>query len=58
MAAHVEGEAVSTPESRDDLIPAARVESGGVAKQDRRILAGPFVECDFDSVNGTAMFDG
>jgi hypothetical protein len=43
---------------RDDLIPTARMESGGVAKEDRWILAGPFKKGNFNSIDGNSALDG
>jgi hypothetical protein len=44
--------------ARDHLVPAACVESCGVAKEDRRIGAGPFPQRDLNSVHGESMFNG
>jgi hypothetical protein len=43
---------------RDRLVPAARVESGGVTKEDRRIGTGPFPQGDLNSIDRKSMFNG
>jgi hypothetical protein len=42
MAAGIDGEAAPPRKTGDHLIPAAPVEPGRVAKEDRWIFAGPF----------------
>jgi len=58
VAARIHRVAVPPGKMRDDLIPTAGVESGGVAEEDRRVLAGPFVEGKFDSIGGNFALDG
>ena len=42
---------------RDDLIPTARMESSGMAEEDRRVLAGPFKKGEFHSIDGNFALD-
>jgi hypothetical protein len=42
----------------DHLIPATRMEPGGMAKENRRILPGPFPEGDLESIDFKPMFNG
>jgi hypothetical protein len=58
MAASVDRVAVPSRKMRDHLIPTARVEPGGVAKEDRRISARPFPEGDLNSIDRISMFNG
>ena len=58
MPAGIQREAVAAGKMRDDLIPTARMESGGVAKEDRWILAGPFKKGNFNSIDGNSALDG
>jgi hypothetical protein len=54
VAAHVDGEYAVSGKTSDDLVPAAGVEAGGVSEKDRRAVSGPFVELEFDAVDGVA----
>jgi hypothetical protein len=56
MPASIDGVAVPSRQMRDYLVPAARVESGGVAKEDRGVLAGPFPQGDFNSIHRESVF--
>lgn len=58
MAASIDGIAVPSWKMRNHLVPAARVKSGGMAKKDRGILAGPFPEGDLNSIDRKSIFDG
>jgi hypothetical protein len=49
---------MTTGKMRNALIPAATVEASGVAKEDGRVLAGPFPKGDLKSVYGESMFSG
>jgi hypothetical protein len=58
MPASIDGEAVASRKMRDDLVPAACVKPGRMAKEDRRFPARPFPEGDLNSIHGKTMFDG
>ena len=51
MSAGVDRKTVPPVQTADHLIPASSVEPGGVAKEYRRILPGPFPERDLDTVD-------
>jgi hypothetical protein len=48
------GEHAPAGEARDDLIPAARVKSGGMAEKERRTIARPFPHRQFHAIHGDA----
>ena len=58
MPSRSDGIAVTTRKIHDHLIPAARMETGGMAKENRRLPAGPFPEGDLDSIHLELVFDG
>ncbi len=58
MSSNVQRKAMPSGKLRDHLIPTARVESSGVAKENRRSSAAPFPESDFNSVDGNFTVEG
>jgi hypothetical protein len=58
VAAGIDGVAMPPGELRDCLVPAAGMETGGVAKEDWGIYAGPFPESEVKSIDLETMFDG
>ena len=57
VPAGVDRKTVSPVQATDHLIPASSVEPGGVAKEYRRILPGPFPERDLDTVDCNSMLN-
>lgn len=57
MPANIQRETMPSGKMRDHLIPAARMESSGMAKENRRILAAPFPNGNFNSIDGDSTVD-
>src|SRR5580704_1121109 len=58
VASSIHRVAVPSGKMRDDLVPTAGVESGGVAEEDRRVLAGPFKKRNLNSIDGDSALVG
>lgn len=58
MPARIHRKAMPPTQPRDNLIPTPRMKSGGMAKKDRRILTGPFKQCNLDTVRRDSALDG
>jgi hypothetical protein len=59
MPAHIHREAMTPRKMRNDPIPTPRMESSGMAKEDRRILARPLEQRNLDTMDdGDSALDG
>src|SRR5580704_462261 len=58
MPASINRVAMPARKPRDHLIPAAPVESSGVAEEDRGVLTRPFPKRKLDSINGNSTLEG
>jgi hypothetical protein len=58
MSANIQREAMPAGEVRDHLIPATRVESSCMAKENGRTFARPFKKRDLDAIHGHSALNG